>query len=185
MLSGHAVTLRERSPSGARLIEDVLSEAGDEEEAEATARVLYRASFQELMPGYLQYDTIIWALISLLLVLAWGIGLLLLLYLPYKRYVLKRDILSRQLYVTENNIVYKVTVNGSPAVLIGWFGCAGVVKNWCSMSLKCSQATRPSYLPFVGIVEKETKIPLHLIVDVIIEQGRWKHRILFRFRLLA
>ena len=70
--------------------------------------MLYRASFQELMPGYLQYDTIIWALISLVLVLAWGIGLLLLLYLPYKRYVLKRDILSRQLYVTENNIVYKV-----------------------------------------------------------------------------
>ncbi|RLM79743.1 uncharacterized protein C2845_PM12G21700 [Panicum miliaceum] len=139
MLSGHAVTLSERSPSGARLIEDIPSEAGDEEEAESTARVLYRASFQELMPGYLQYDTIIWALISLLLVLAWGIGLLLLLYLPYKRYVLKRDILSRQLYVTENNIVYK--------------------------------ATRPSYLPFVGIVEKEIKVPLHLIVDVIIEQG--------------
>jgi hypothetical protein len=60
------------------------------------------------MPNYLQYDTIIWALISLLLVLAWGIGLLLLLYLPYKRYVLKRDILSRQLFVTENKIVYKV-----------------------------------------------------------------------------
>ena len=104
MLSGHAVTLSERSAPGPRLIEDVPSEAGDEE-VESTARVLYRASFQELMPGYLQYDTIIWALISLL---AWGIGLLLLLYLPYKRYVLKRDILSRQLYVTENNIVYKV-----------------------------------------------------------------------------
>jgi len=119
MLSGHAVTLSERSAPGPRLIEDVPSEAGDEE-VESTARVLYRASFQELMPGYLQYDTIIWALISLLLVLAWGIGLLLLLYLPYKRYVLKRDILSRQLYVTENNIVYKVTLNGSPAVSIDW-----------------------------------------------------------------
>ena len=116
MLSGHAVTLSERSAPGPRLIEDVPSEAGDEE-VESTARVLYRASFQELMPGYLQYDTIIWALISLL---AWGIGLLLLLYLPYKRYVLKRDILSRQLYVTENNIVYKVTLNGSPAVSIDW-----------------------------------------------------------------
>jgi hypothetical protein len=108
MLSGHAVTLSERSASGTRLVEDVAREAGDEEEADATARVVYRASFQELMPNYLQYDTIIWALISLLLVLAWGIGLLLLLYLPYKRYVLKRDILSRQLFVTENKIVYKV-----------------------------------------------------------------------------
>uniref|UniRef100_A0A0A9FU18 DUF7642 domain-containing protein n=1 Tax=Arundo donax TaxID=35708 RepID=A0A0A9FU18_ARUDO len=138
MLSGHAVTLHERSGSGARLVEDIASEAGDEE-AEATARVIYRASFQELVPNYLQYDTIIWALISLLLVLAWGIGLLLLLYLPYKRYVLKRDILSRQLYVTENKIVYK--------------------------------ATRPSYLPFMGIVEKEIKVPLHLVIDVIVEQG--------------
>jgi hypothetical protein len=119
MLSGHAVTLSERSAPGPRLIEDVPSEAGDEE-VESTARVLYRASFQELMPGYLQYDTIIWALISLVLVLAWGIGLLLLLYLPYKRYVLKRDILSRQLHVTETNIVYKVTLNGSPAVSIDW-----------------------------------------------------------------
>ena len=101
------------------MIEDAPSEAGDEE-VESTARVLYRASFQELMPGYLQYDTIIWALISLVLVLARGIGLLLLLYLPYKRYVLKRDILSRQLHVTETNIVYKVTLNGSPAVSIDW-----------------------------------------------------------------
>ncbi|XP_062219767.1 uncharacterized protein LOC133919401 isoform X2 [Phragmites australis] len=138
MLSGHTVTLHERSGSGARLIEDVASEAGDAE-TEAAARVLYRASFRELMPDYLQYDTIIWALISLLLVLAWGIGLLLLLYLPYKRYVLKRDILSREFYVTGNKIVYKVT--------------------------------RPSYLPFLGIVKKEIKIPLHLVVDVIIEQG--------------
>ncbi|AQK53896.1 uncharacterized protein [Zea mays] len=141
MLSGHAVTLSERSASGTRLIEDVACEAGDEEEADAAARVVYRASFQELMPNYLQYDTIIWALISLLLVLAWGIGLLLLLYLPYKRYVLKKDILSRQLFVTESKIVYKVL------------------------------ATRPSYMPFMGIVKKEIKVPLHLIVDVIIEQG--------------
>lgn len=142
MLSGHAVTLSERSASGTRLVEDVPPEAGneeEEEEADAAARVVYRASFQELMPNYLQYDTIVWALISLLLVLAWGIGLLLLLYLPYKRYVLKRDILSRQLFVTEDKIVYKVT--------------------------------RPSYLPFMGIVKQEIKVPLHLIVDVIIEQG--------------
>lgn len=39
------------------------------------------------------------------------------------------------------------------------------------MGVKFSQATRPSYLPFMGIVKKEIKIPLHLIVDVIIEQG--------------
>jgi hypothetical protein len=171
MLSGHAVTLSERSDSGARLVEDAAPEAADEE-AESTATVLYRASFQELMSGYLQYDTIIWAAISLLLVLAWGIGVLLLLYLPYKRYVLKRDILSRQLYVTENNIVYKVTVTGSPAVLVSWLVALEMLKCWCSMGVKCLQATRPPYLPFMGTVKKEIKVPLHLIVDVIIEQGR-------------
>ncbi|KAG8037921.1 hypothetical protein GUJ93_ZPchr0024g29064 [Zizania palustris] len=140
MLSGRAVTLHQRSDSGEHLVEDVASEeAGDEEEAEAAAKVLYQASFQELMPNYLQYDTIIWAVISLVLVLAWGIGLLMLLYLPYKRFVLKKDILSRKLYVTENRIMYK--------------------------------ASRPSYLPFMGIVKKEIKVPLHLVVDVIVEQG--------------
>ncbi|KAG8071592.1 hypothetical protein GUJ93_ZPchr0006g45361 [Zizania palustris] len=140
MLSGRAVTLHQRSDSGEHLVEDVASEeAGDEEEAEAAAKVLYQASFQELMPNYLQYDTIIWAVISLVLVLAWGIGLLMLLYLPYKRFVLKKDILSRKLYVTENRIMYK--------------------------------ASRPSYLPFMGIVKKEIKVPLHLVVDVIVEQA--------------
>lgn len=138
MLSGRAVTLHQRSDSGEHLVEDVAFETNDEE-AEATVRVLYRASFQELMPNYLQYDTIIWVVISLVLVLAWGVGLLMLLYLPYKRYVLKKDILFRKLYVTENKIVYK--------------------------------ASRPSYLPFMGIVKKEIKVPLHLVVDVIIEQG--------------
>lgn len=41
------------------------------------------------------------------------------------------------------------------------------------MGMKFSQVTRPSYLPFMGIVKKEIKVPLHLIVDVIIEQGTW------------
>uniref|UniRef100_A0A0D9VIT1 DUF7642 domain-containing protein n=1 Tax=Leersia perrieri TaxID=77586 RepID=A0A0D9VIT1_9ORYZ len=139
MLSGRAVTLHHRSdPSD--LVGNVMSDGADEEEEAGTSsKVLYRASFQELMPNYLQYDTIIWAVISLLLVLAWGVGLLILLYLPYKRYVLKKDILSRKLYVTENKIVY--------------------------------EASRPSYIPFIGIVKKEIKVPLHLVVDVIIEQG--------------
>jgi hypothetical protein len=140
MLSGRAVTLHHRSDSGERLVGNVVpDEAESGEEAEASSKVLYRASFQELMPNYLQYDTIIWAVISLLLVLAWGVGLLMLLYLPYKRYVLKKDIFSRKLYVTENKIVYK--------------------------------ASRPSYIPFMGIVKKEIEVPLQLVVDVIIEQG--------------
>jgi hypothetical protein len=34
------------------------------------------------------------------------------------------------------------------------------------------QATRPSYIPFLGFAEKEIKVPLHLVIDVIVEQGR-------------
>jgi hypothetical protein len=37
----------------------------------------------------------------------------------------------------------------------------------------------------MGTVKKEIKVPLHLIVDVIIEQGRWEHMNLFWFRLLT
>uniref|UniRef100_A0A0E0GAA3 DUF7642 domain-containing protein n=1 Tax=Oryza nivara TaxID=4536 RepID=A0A0E0GAA3_ORYNI len=151
MLSGRAVTLHHRSDSGERLVGNVVpDEAESGEEAEASSKVLYRASFQELMPNYLQYDTIIWAVISLLLVLAWGVGLLMLLYLPYKRYVLKKDILSRKLYVTENKIVYK--------------------------------ASRPSYIPFMGIVKKEIEVPLQLVIireasKRIQEHQSWKYRI--------
>nr|CAB3450478.1 unnamed protein product [Digitaria exilis] len=159
MLSGHAVTLSERSASGARLIEDVASVAGDKE-ADSTARVLYRASFQELMPGYLQYDTIIWAMISLLLVMAWGIGLLLLLYLPYKRYVLKRDILSRQLYVTENHIVYKVIIREASRR-------TQEVQGWKS---RLNSGEGPSYLPPSSGFHSKVKVPdsvlLHKIEGV-------------------
>ncbi|GAB2290979.1 hypothetical protein Dimus_025237, partial [Dionaea muscipula] len=41
------------------------------------------------------------------LVLAWGIGVLMFLYLPIKRYVLEKDISSHELFVTPMEIVYK------------------------------------------------------------------------------
>jgi hypothetical protein len=106
MLSGHAPSFHQRSDSG-ELLEDLISES-DEEEPVLCGKVVYRASFTELEENNLKNDTIIWVLISLLLVLAWGVGLLMLLYLPFKRYVLRKEISSRTLYVTENNIVYKV-----------------------------------------------------------------------------
>lgn len=107
MLSGHAASFHQRSDSG-ELLEDLISES-DEEELAFCGKVVYRASFTELKENNVKYDTIIWVLISLLLVMAWGIGLLMLLYLPFKRYVLRKEISSRTLYVTEDNIVYKVT----------------------------------------------------------------------------
>ncbi|KAJ4958741.1 hypothetical protein NE237_025852 [Protea cynaroides] len=83
--------------------------------------VLYSASFQEFEDNYVKYQTTIWILYSLLLILAWGIGLFMLLYIPVRRYVLRKDIQSRRLYVTPNAIVYKVT---RPVP----FPCCGVLK---------------------------------------------------------
>lgn len=106
MFSSHAFDLQESGQSSELLLEDPVS--GIDEEAELSRKVLYRASFEELARNYVQCDTIIWVLMSLLLVLAWGVGLFMLLYLPVRRYVLQKDISSRKLYVTPSEIVYKV-----------------------------------------------------------------------------
>lgn len=137
MLTGHAIGLRERSDSDELLLADPVAEI--DEEAELSGKVLYRASFEELARSHVQCDTIIWVLISLLLVLAWGVGVIMLVYLPVRRYVLQKDISSRKLYVTPNEIVYKVT--------------------------------RPSFLPILGFTKIEKRIPLHLVIDIIMEQG--------------
>ncbi|KAK4342352.1 hypothetical protein RND71_038168 [Anisodus tanguticus] len=71
--------------------------------------VIYTASFKETEDNFVKYQTARWVLYSLLLLLAWGIGLIMLLYLPLRRYILRKDIRSRKLYVTPNAIVYKVT----------------------------------------------------------------------------
>ncbi|KAF3792603.1 hypothetical protein EJ110_NYTH11130, partial [Nymphaea thermarum] len=81
----------------------------EDEESEVAGKICYIATFDELEEGHVQYDTIIWVLISLLLVLAWGVGLVMLLYLPVKRYILRKDLHSRKLYVTSEEIVYKVS----------------------------------------------------------------------------
>ncbi|KAB1199696.1 hypothetical protein CJ030_MR0G015627 [Morella rubra] len=83
--------------------------------------VLYNASFQETEENFVKYQTAQWVLYSLLLILAWGIGLFMLLYIPVRRYILRKDIRSRKLYLTQNAIVYKVT---RPVP----FPCFGVLK---------------------------------------------------------
>ncbi|XP_060961719.1 uncharacterized protein LOC115708104 [Cannabis sativa] len=70
--------------------------------------VLYSASFLEMEDNFVRYQTAQWVLYSLLLILAWGIGLFMLLYLPVRRYILRKDIRSKKLYLTPNSIVYKV-----------------------------------------------------------------------------
>lgn len=86
----------------------LLSETANEAEDEI---VLYSASFQEMEENYVKFRTAQWLLYSLLLILAWGIGFFMLLYLPVRRYILRKDIRSRQLYLTPNAIVYKVNSN--------------------------------------------------------------------------
>lgn len=77
-------------------------------EDDNTDTVLYTASFHEKEDNFVKYQTAQWVLYSLLLILAWGIGLFMLLYLPVRRYILRKDIRSRKLYLTPNAIVYKV-----------------------------------------------------------------------------
>ncbi|KAK6918412.1 hypothetical protein RJ641_016834 [Dillenia turbinata] len=107
MLMGHTDGLQELHTSRELLFSDPVSEQDDDEETETSGLVLYTASFDELAENNVHYDTIIWVLISALLVLAWGVGIFMLLYLPFKRYILKKA--SRKLYVTPDEIVYKVS----------------------------------------------------------------------------
>jgi hypothetical protein len=108
MLMGHTDGLSELRSSKDHLFSDPGSELDDEEAANCSEQILYLASFEELARNSIKYDTVIWLSISLLLVLAWGVGIIMLLYLPIKRYVLQKDISSRKLYVTPSEIVYKV-----------------------------------------------------------------------------
>lgn len=81
----------------------------DGEESEGHLEVLHSASFVELASENVQYYMLMWFSISLLLVLAWGIGIIMLLYMPFRKYVLQKDIESRKLYITSKEIVYEVT----------------------------------------------------------------------------
>ncbi|KAI4328753.1 hypothetical protein L6164_021085 [Bauhinia variegata] len=109
MLIGHTDGLSELRSSKDQLLSDPVSEICDDEDEDCMEQILYSASFQELASNNLQYDTVIWLSISLLLVLAWGVGVIMLLYLPIRRYILQKDLSSRKLYVTPSEIVYKLS----------------------------------------------------------------------------
>ncbi|XP_039168747.1 uncharacterized protein LOC104443475 isoform X2 [Eucalyptus grandis] len=109
MLMGHTDGLSERSTSKDQLLPDPESEIDNDEASYSSEEILFTASFEELAMNHLKYDTIIWLSISLLLVLAWGVGIFMLIYLPYRRHVIRNDIRSRKLYVTPTRIVYKVS----------------------------------------------------------------------------
>lgn len=107
---GHTDGMSERRSSQDRLLSGSESGLDDEDTTDCSEEILYSASFDELADSIIHYDTIIWLSISLLLVLAWGVGVIMMLYLPFRRHVLKKDISSRRLYVTPSEIVYKVNI---------------------------------------------------------------------------
>ncbi|PON92011.1 hypothetical protein TorRG33x02_120830 [Trema orientale] len=109
MLLGHTDGLSELRSSQNQLLPYPESELDDDDTADSSEQLMYSASFEELAKSSIQYDTVIWLSISLLLVLAWGVGIIMLLYLPFKRYILRKDISSRKLYITTSEIVYKVS----------------------------------------------------------------------------
>eukprot|EP00250_Pteridium_aquilinum_P032958 c5006_g1_i1 orf=133-975(+) len=101
----------------AQLLTDPVAQIEYEESAEG-GKILHTATFADLERRFLNYETLQWIVISLLLILAWGVGVILLLYTPIRRYIMQRDFRSRQLYVTSEAIVYKVA---RPAFL-PWLG---------------------------------------------------------------
>lgn len=115
MLTGHIDGLSERRSSTDQILADPLSELGDVEGEDCSEQILYSASFEEFASSCIKYDMVIWLSISLLLILAWGVGLVMLIYLPIRRYVLRKDLSSRSLYVTPTEIVYKVYMNNISA----------------------------------------------------------------------
>uniref|UniRef100_A0A0D9Y0N3 DUF7642 domain-containing protein n=1 Tax=Leersia perrieri TaxID=77586 RepID=A0A0D9Y0N3_9ORYZ len=84
--------------------------------------ILYDASFGATEDKFIKYQITRWILLSIVLILAWGVGLLMLLYLPIWIYVCRRDFRSRKLCLTPHAIVYKVT---KPVT----FPCFGVLRN--------------------------------------------------------
>ncbi|KAG5082291.1 hypothetical protein JHK84_052329 [Glycine max] len=110
MMIGHTDHISESRSLKDQILGYSGSELSDDEEEDCLEQILYSTSFEELASNYVKYDTVIWLAISLLLVLAWRIGLLMLLYLPIRRYVLQKDLSSCILYVTCIEVVYKMIV---------------------------------------------------------------------------
>ncbi|KAF0887638.1 hypothetical protein E2562_002354 [Oryza meyeriana var. granulata] len=94
----------------------------DEYKGTCEDEILYDASFGEMEDKFVKYQITRWILLSILLILAWGVGLLMLLYLPIWIHVCQRDFRSRKLCLTPHSIVYKVT---KPVA----FPCFGVLRN--------------------------------------------------------
>lgn len=172
MLMGRADSLSDLRSSKDHVLAEPISELYDDEGEDCPEQILYSASFYELASNCVRYDTVIWLSISILLVLAWGVGIIMLLYLPIRRYVLQKDLSSRKLYVTPTKIVYRVYKRFIWFLLFHYDFCKWKQRrnNFSSFS-SLIKVSRPSFIPFWGIVNMEKEVPLSLVIDIIIEQG--------------
>jgi hypothetical protein len=93
------------SPSSQqRTLELVLME---EEETEL-GEVVFRASFETFESNYVNYRVLMWVGFSTIMILAYGLGLVMLLYTPMIAYIARKDIQATRLYITSENVVVKV-----------------------------------------------------------------------------
>ncbi|BBG97507.1 hypothetical protein Prudu_006656 [Prunus dulcis] len=93
MLMGHTDGLSTPRSSRTKLLPYAESDIDEDDSAGCSEKILYLASFEELAMNIVNL----------------GVGIIMLLYLPFKRYVLQKDISSRKLYVTPTEVVYKVS----------------------------------------------------------------------------
>mmetsp|Transcript_19333 Transcript_19333/g.45227 ORF Transcript_19333/g.45227 Transcript_19333/m.45227 type:complete len:261 (+) Transcript_19333:76-858(+) len=79
----------------------------DETEEFEHGSVLYRASFKEREDTFVSYVGIKIFWIALACIPAYGAGLFLFMLIPLFRYIARKDMQSRKLYVTTESVVYK------------------------------------------------------------------------------
>lgn len=92
-----------------------------EEEEEFGHDIIYAASFKRNANTYMFYASLAYMLICIPLILAYGIGLILLLWSPVLWYLNYMDITTRKLFVTSDSIIY---ITSPPACI----PCLGVNK---------------------------------------------------------
>lgn len=78
-----------------------------EEEETEYGEILYRASFKRCEEDYVNYVTVMYVLLSIVCILFYLIGIIMILLTPLVRYRARKGIQNRRLYITSENVVYK------------------------------------------------------------------------------
>jgi hypothetical protein len=131
--------------------------------------VLYNASFGEMEDNFVKYQIAQWILLSVLLILAWGVGVLMLLYLPIRIYICRREFRSTKLFLTPHAIVYKVSACRMWTFLFDF-------NFMLRINLKpIIQVNKPVAFPCFGVSMNEKYGILPSVSDVVVEQGTSMH----------